>query len=231
MEVSMIIQVSNVLTPEQVQTIRRQLDQAPWVDGALTAGSQAVSVKHNQQLAPHNPLAQQLGDTVLSALAQHPVFISAALPLKIYPPMFNRYQGGETYGWHVDNALRVVPGTAVRVRTDLSATLFLSEPDDYEGGDLCIQDKFGTQRVKLNAGDMILYPSTSVHCVEPVTQGVRTCAFFWLQSMVRNHEHRDQLFDLDQSIQSLSRELSSQHKDVVQLTGLYQRLIQQWAET
>ncbi len=227
----MIIPIPQVLTPSQVESMRAQLDAAIWVDGASTAGGQAIGVKQNHQLAQNHPLAQSLGDAILSALAQHPLFISAALPLKIYPPMFNRYEGGEAYGWHVDNALRIVPGTSVRVRTDLSATVFLSEPDEYEGGDLCIEDKFGCQRVKLNAGDMILYPSTSIHCVEPVTKGARVSAFFWLQSMIRSHEQRDQLFDLDQSIQSLSSSLSSQNKDLVRLTGLYQRLIQQWSDT
>jgi PKHD-type hydroxylase len=157
--------------------------------------------------------------------------MSAALPLKIFPPMFNRYQGGETYGIHVDNAVRFVPGTPTRVRSDLSATLFLSEPEDYEGGELHIQEQFGEQKIKLAAGDMILYPSSSLHQVLPVIHGQRLACVLWIQSMVRDNEQRQMLFDLDQSIQSLSAEQGHQNSDVMRLTGIYQNLLRQWAET
>ncbi|MDO6453600.1 Fe2+-dependent dioxygenase [Neptunomonas phycophila] len=227
----MIIPIHQVFTREQVSQIRGYLDDAEWVDGAETAGAQASSVKRNQQLSQDSALCQQLGDVVLDALARHSTFISVALPQKIYPPLFNRYSVGETYGLHVDNAIRVVPGTAVRVRTDLSATLFLSDPEEYEGGELTIQDKFGSHQVKLSAGDMILYPSTSLHRVEPITKGQRVSSFFWLQSMVRNHEQRDVLFDLDTSVQSLTSQHGHDHADVIRLSGIYQNLIQQWIDT
>ncbi len=227
----MLIVIPKVFTKAEIGLAQRQLDQADWQDGLLTAGDQARSVKRNQQLADNSALAQKLGDVVLDALAQQPQFMSAALPLKIFPPMFNRYQGGETYGIHVDNAVRFVPGTPTRVRSDLSATLFLSEPEDYEGGELHIQEQFGEQKIKLAAGDMILYPSSSLHQVLPVTQGQRLACVLWMQSMVRDNEHRQMLFDLDQSIQSLSAEHGHQNTDVMRLTGIYQNLLRQWAET
>jgi len=227
----MIISIQNVFNSEQVKKIRSYLDSADWIDGAESAGAQANSVKNNQQLSVDSELSRQLSDTVLDGLARHATFVSAALPQKIYPPMFNRYGVGETYGLHVDNAVRIVPGTATRVRTDLSATLFFSDPEEYEGGELRIEDKFGAHHVKLKAGDMILYPSTSLHMVEPVTKGCRISSFFWLQSMVRSHESRDVLHDLDQSIQSLTALHGHQHQDVMRLTGIYQNLIQQWVDT
>ena len=226
----MILPITNVLTAHQVAQMREHLDQASWVDGAVTAGGQALSAKHNLQLSEQDPLARELGDATLTALARNPLFISAALPLKILPPMFNRYSDGGTYGLHVDNAIRVIPGTVTRVRTDLSATLFLAEPDEYEGGELEVEGKYGTQRVRLNAGDMILYPSTSLHRVTPVTQGARVAAFFWIQSMVRDHERREMLFDLDTSIQSLTG-AEAEGQDLQRLTAIYHRLIQQWADT
>ncbi|MBT00378.1 MAG: Fe2+-dependent dioxygenase [Oceanospirillaceae bacterium] len=226
----MILPITNVLTAHQVAQMREHLDQASWVDGAVTAGGQALSAKHNLQLSEQDPLARELGDAILTALARNPLFISAALPLKILPPMFNRYSDGGTYGLHVDNAIRVIPGTVTRVRTDLSATLFLAEPDEYEGGELEVEGKYGTQRVRLNAGDMILYPSTSLHRVTPVTQGARVAAFFWIQSMVRDHERREMLFDLDTSIQSLTG-AEAEGQDLQRLTAIYHRLIQQWADT
>ena len=227
----MLIVIPKVFTKAEIGLVQRQLDQADWQDGLLTAGEQARSVKRNQQLADNCVLAQKLGDVVLDALAQQPQFMSAALPLKIFPPMFNRYQGGETYGIHVDNAVRFVPGTPTRVRSDLSATLFLSEPEDYEGGELHIQEQFGEQKIKLAAGDMILYPSSSLHQVLPVIHGQRLACVLWMQSMVRDNEQRQMLFDLDQSIQSLSAEQGHQNTDVMRLTGIYQNLLRQWAET
>ncbi|MFV1872598.1 MAG: Fe2+-dependent dioxygenase [Oleiphilus sp.] len=227
----MIIPIKNVLSQEQLVHIQNLLAEAEWQDGLQTAGQQSASVKANHQLAEQSELAQYLGDQVLDALSTHPLFISAALPLKIYPPMFNRYQRHETYGLHVDNAMRVVPGTPVRVRTDLSATLFLSEPDEYEGGELRIEDYCGAKEIKLSAGDLILYPATLLHTVKPVVSGCRLASFFWIQSMVRQHEHRSILFELDQSIQSLSQENGHEHPDTLRLSGVYQNLIRQWSDT
>jgi PKHD-type hydroxylase len=227
----MIIPIHNVLNPQQLADIQASLRKAEWQNGLATAGQQAASVKRNHQLPESDALTRNLGDTILSALAVHPVFISAALPLKIYPPMFNRYEAGETYGLHVDNTLRVVPGTTVRVRTDLSATVFLSEPDAYRGGELTIEDQFGARDIKLSAGDMILYPSTQLHTVKPIMAGCRYASFFWLQSMVRSHEQREVLFNLDQSVQSLIQQHGHQHGDVLRLSAAYQNLMRQFADT
>lgn len=227
----MIIPIHNVLDQEQLAGVRNLLSDADWQDGLHTAGQQAASVKRNHQLPENSELAQYLGELVLQALSANPVFVSAALPLKIFPPMFNRYQQDETYGLHVDNALRVVPGTPVRIRTDLSATLFLNEPDEYHGGELRIEDNYAAQEIKLSAGDMILYPSTLLHTVQPVISGCRLASFFWVQSMVRNHEQRELLFNLDQSVQSLIQQHDSQHQDVLRLSGIYQNLIRQWSDT
>ena len=227
----MIIVIPAVFSASEVSKIRSHLDAAEWQDGSTTAGSQAQQVKHNQQLALDNKIAQQLGDVIINTLSQQPTFVSAALPLRIFPPMFNRYRTGNTYGLHVDNAIRYVPGNPTPIRTDLSATLFLCNPQEYEGGELVIEDNFGSQRVKLNAGDLVLYPSTSLHTVTPVSDGARTCAVFWLQSMVRSNQQRETLFELDQSVQSLTAELGAGHDDVVRLSGVYHNLIRQWADT
>lgn len=226
----MIITIPAVITPHELTQVQTYLDQGAWQAGTTTAGEQAKQVKHNEQLDPASKLAQQLGDFVLDALAKHPLFLSAALPLKIYPPLFNRYQDNGTYGFHVDNAVRFISGSATRIRSDLSATLFLSEPDDYQGGELIIQDQFGEHQIKLAAGDMILYPSSSLHQVTPVTTGQRTAVVLWLQSMVKNNEHRTMLFDLDQSVQNLTRTHGSDYPDVIKLSQLYQNLIRQWAD-
>jgi len=227
----MIISIENILSQEQLTHIRSLLSEANWQDGLLTAGQQASSVKSNQQLSETSELNEYLGFQVLEGLSKHPVFISAALPLKIYPPMFNRYHVGNSYGLHVDNAMRVVPGTAVRVRTDLSATLFLNDPDEYEGGELRIEGQHDAREIKLKAGDMIIYPSTQLHSVKPVISGSRIASFFWMQSMVRSHEQRELLFNLDQSVQSLMTLHSHDHSDVLRLTGIYQNLIRQWSDT
>ncbi|MGM8933448.1 Fe2+-dependent dioxygenase [Pseudomonas neustonica] len=227
----MIIVIPAVFSASEVTKIRSHLDAADWQDGSTTAGSQAQQVKHNQQLALDSKVAQQLGDVIINTLSQQPTFVSAALPLRIFPPMFNRYRTGNTYGLHVDNAIRYVPGNPTPIRTDLSATLFLCNPQEYEGGELVIEDNFGSQRVKLNAGDLVLYPSTSLHTVTPVSDGARTCAVFWLQSMVRSNQQRETLFELDQSVQSLTAELGAGHDDVVRLSGVYHNLIRQWADT
>lgn len=226
-----MIVIKDVLSPLQLQQLNHVIAKQPWVDGRTTGGQQSNSVKNNQQLSPDSQVVRGLEDQVLTALAQHPVFISAALPLKIFPPMFNRYSVGETYGLHVDNAIRIPPASSARIRTDLSATLFLTEPDAYDGGDLVIEDHFGTQPVKLAAGDMILYPSTTLHRVTPVTKGERISAVFWIQSMVRNNEQRKMLFDLDQSVQSLTTRHGHDAQDVMRLSGIYHNLIRQWAET
>lgn len=226
----MIITIPAVLTPQQVVEYRARLDAAEWIDGKVTAGSQSGAVKHNQQLAENSPTAIAIGDAILDALARHPLFISAALPLKIFPPLFNKYEGGGNFGVHVDNAIRHVPGTITRLRTDLSATLFFCEPDEYDGGELIIEDNFGAQTVKLAAGDMILYPSTSLHQVTPVTRGARVCSFFWMQSMIRDNHQREMLFDMDQTIQSLTALHGSNDAHVVKLSGIYHNLVRQWAE-
>lgn len=223
----MIVQIPAVLRPDQVQAACHALDQAPWVDGLATAGHQGARVKRNRQLAEGSPLARELGDIVLAALERHPLFISAALPNEVYPPMFNRYEGGETFGAHVDNAVRLLPGTGRKLRTDLSATLFLTEPDSYDGGELLIEDTYGAHSVKLPAGDLVLYPSTSLHRVEPVTRGARLASFFWVQSMVADEGERNLLFDLDTAIQRLNR-TGADDAARLQLTGCYHNLLRRW---
>jgi PKHD-type hydroxylase len=218
-----------VLTAEQVAQARRLLDQAEWVDGRVTAGHQSAQAKDNVQIPEGHPVAREVGATILSALGQNPLFITAALPLHVFPPLFNRYSGGQSFGSHVDNSIRTVPGTSHRIRTDLSATLFFSEPDEYDGGELMIEDTYGVHSVKLNAGSLVLYPSTSLHYVKPVTRGARVCSFFWLQSMVRDDGDRTLLFDLDAAIRSLNQSQSG-HPVAVSLTGVYHNLLRKWAE-
>ena len=224
----MLLQIPAVLTGEQVRAAREALDAAEWVDGRVTAGHQSARAKNNDQLPEAHPLARQLGEMIVTALARSPLFRSAALPLHVFPPLFNRYQGGQSFGAHVDNAIRQVRGSANQIRTDLSATLFLSEPDSYDGGELVIEDTFGVQSVKLEAGSMILYPASSLHHVRPVTRGARVSSFFWIQSMVRDDGERTLLFDLDLSIQRLAAE-QPEHPSVLQLTGVYHNLLRRWA--
>ncbi len=225
----MLLAIPNVLTSEQVASARQILDAAQWVDGKVTAGHQSAKAKDNMQIPENHPAAQQVGDMILTALGKNPLFISAALPLRVFPPLFNRYTGGQSFGTHVDNAIRNITGTAHRLRTDLSATLFFTGPEEYDGGELCVEDTYGVKSVKLPAGHMILYPSTSLHHVKPVTRGARMCSFFWMQSMIRDDGHRTLLFDLDSTIQRISQENpSSQH--AVSLTGIYHNLLRQWAE-
>ncbi|HWB05101.1 MAG TPA: Fe2+-dependent dioxygenase [Verrucomicrobiales bacterium] len=229
----MLIQIPDVLTADQVAHARKVLDAAEWVDGKVTAGHQSSKAKDNMQIPEGSPASQELGNMIVEALGRNPLFVSAALPLRVFPPLFNRYTGGQSFGTHVDNAIRQVPGTPHRIRTDLSATLFLTGPDEYDGGELCVEDVYGVQRVKLPPGHMILYPATSLHHVTPVTRGARICSFFWLQSMVRDNGHRSLLFDLDLAIQRLSRDLAgnpSAEQSSVQLTGVYHNLLRQWAE-
>jgi PKHD-type hydroxylase len=225
-----LICIPGVLTKEQVAHCRKVMDKADWVDGRVTAGAQSGSVKHNNQLPEGSPASNQLGDLVVEALSRSPLFISAALPLRIFPPLFNRYGVGQRFGTHVDGAIRAVPGTPVRIRTDLSVTLFLAEPDEYDGGELAVEDKYGAHEVKLPAGDMVLYPSTSLHHVTPVTRGFRVASFFWLQSMIRDDGNRTLLFELDQSIQELTAEKGVDDPVCVRLTGIYHNLVRTWAE-
>ena len=225
----MLLTIPDVLTRDQVAEARDRLAGAGWVDGRVTAGYQSSRVKDNLQLPEDHPVARALGETIIVALQRNPLFISAALPLRIFPPLFNQYEGGQSFGSHVDNAIRQVAGTAFRIRTDLSATLFLSQPDEYEGGELAVEDTYGVHTVKLPAGHMVLYPSTSLHHVRPVTRGARIASFFWIQSLVRDDAERALLFDLDTAIQRLSAE-APDHSAAVQLTGVYHNLVRRWAE-
>jgi PKHD-type hydroxylase len=225
----MMLHVPGVLTPEQVAEMRAAIDEADWQDGRATVGVQGAQVKRNRQLPEAGELSLRLGAQILQALEKHPLFVSAALPLRYVPPLFNRYEGGEHYGLHVDGAVRGIPGSNLRLRTDLSCTLFLCEPGDYEGGELEVMDTYGAHEVKLPAGDLILYPSSSLHRVQPVTRGARICSFFWLQSMVRDDAQRSMLFELDQNIQRL-RERHGDEAEIVSLTGTYHNLLRMWAE-
>jgi PKHD-type hydroxylase len=225
----MLLQIPAVLSPDQVALARQRLAAAAWTDGRVTAGHQSAKVKHNLQVAENDPAARALGDLVLGALDRNPLFMSAALPLKVFPPLFNRYEGGQAFGSHVDNAIRQVSGTPHRVRTDLSATLFLSAPEEYDGGELSVEGTYGVHRVKLPAGDMVLYPASSLHQVLPVTRGTRLASFFWIQSMVRDDGARTLLFDLDTAIQAIARD-APDHASVVQLTNVYHNLVRRWAD-
>ena len=226
----MLIQIPDVLSKEQVRQCREILDAADWVDGRATAGYQGAKVKNNRQLPEGSPAARELGDFVLAALEHNALFISAVLPARVYPPLFNRYEGGETFGDHIDNAVRLMPGSGQKIRTDISSTLFLSEPDEYDGGELLIEDTYGTHTVKLPAGSMVVYPGTSLHRVTPVTRGVRIGSFFWTQSMIRDDGQRTLLFDLDSSIQRLNQQQADE-RALVHLTGCYHNLLRMWAET
>lgn len=227
----MLLTIDGVLAKDTVRQFRTHLDRAAWQDGAHTAGTLARSAKHNQQLADGVEPALGLGQHILRVLGNHPVFISAALPQHIYPPKFNRYAGGGTYGAHVDSALMPVPGTQITLRSDLSATLFLSEPDEYEGGELEIEDRYGVQSVKLAAGDLVLYPSSSLHRVTPVTRGARIASFFWIQSFVADGAARELLYDLDQAIQGLTPAVPPDDPHLLSLTGVYHNLLRRWSRT
>ncbi|PXF31710.1 Fe(II)-dependent oxygenase [Pokkaliibacter plantistimulans] len=225
----MLLPIPAVLTQDQVNECRKIMQDAPWIDGKVTAGHQSAKAKHNLQLAENSDAARYMGEMITTALATNLLFMAAALPGKIFPPLFNCYQGGQSFGTHVDNAIRRIPGTPERIRTDLSCTLFLSDPDEYEGGELVVEDTYGTHQVKLPAGHMILYPSTSLHHVTAVTQGARLASFFWLQSMIRQDSRRSLLFDLDMSIQQLTQ-ATPEHPALIQLTGVYHNLLREWAE-
>lgn len=225
----MLIAIDKVLNPHEIEDWRTRLDAAHWMDGARTAGTLARQAKNNLQLDDASDLAQNLGHLILRKLAAHPLFLSAALPSKIHPPKFNRYEGGGHYGLHVDSAVMHVPGTALKMRSDLSVTLFLSEPHEYDGGELEIDGTFGVQTVKLKAGDMVLYPSSSLHRVTPVTRGARVASFFWIESLVADERQRSLLFDLDQTIQGLTAKATPGDAHLLKLTQVYHNLLRGWA--
>lgn len=227
----MLVHVPNLLSGEQVAHMRGVLSGTDWVDGKVTAGSQSANAKKNLQVPENAPAARALGDIILTALGQNEHFTSSALALRVFPPLFNRYDQGMNFAAHIDNAIRFVKGASqpIRVRTDMSATLFLTDPADYDGGELVIEDTFGNHKVKLPAGDLVVYSATSRHHVTPVTRGSRWSSFFWIQSMVRDESARAMLFELDTAIQGLRRQFGDT-EDVVSLTGLYHNLLRRWAE-
>jgi PKHD-type hydroxylase len=226
----MLICVPDVVSKAEVADFRAAMDAADWEDGRSTAGAQSARVKQNEQLPPNGEIARRLGEAIIKALVANPLFVSAAIPKQIFPPLFNRYGVGQHFGVHVDNAVRGDHLTGARIRTDLSATLFLSEPEEYDGGELIVEDYYGSHRVKLPAGHLVLYPATSLHAVTPVTRGVRVASFFWLQSMVRDGHARSLIFDLDTAIQGLVRRVGQDDPEMVKLTGIYHNLIRCWAE-
>ncbi|MFY8093552.1 MAG: Fe2+-dependent dioxygenase [Niveispirillum sp.] len=225
----MMLSIPDLLTPEQVRQCRQALDAADWIDGKGTAGFQSAKVKENSQLPEGHPVAQELGQVILNALSKNLLFMSAALPARVFPPLFNRYAGGQHFGAHVDNAVRQAPFGGSRIRTDLSCTLFFSDPDEYEGGELVVEDLYGHHAVKLPAGHMVLYPSSSLHHVRPVTAGARVCSFFWLQSMVRDDGDRRILFDMDIAILALNKDMPD-HPGILTLTNCYHNLLRRWVE-
>jgi PKHD-type hydroxylase len=228
----MLICIPNVLDKSDVADFRRIMDASAWEDGRSTAGAQSALVKKNEQLPPDSEVARRLGHRVVSALTANPRFLSASIPLHIFPPLFNRYAAadGHHFGVHVDNAVRGDHLTGLRIRTDLSVTLFLSEPDDYDGGELVVEDTYGSHEIKLPAGDLVLYPASSLHLVTPVSRGMRVASFFWLQSMIRDANARSLIFDLDTAIQALVERLGRDDPETVKLTGIYHNLIRTWAE-
>lgn len=225
----MLLHIPEVLTRDQVAGLRRKLEQADWTDGRETVGHLGAQVKRNEQLPESSPLRRELGEAILTALAKHPLFFSAALPLKYLPPRFNRYAGGGTYGFHVDGAVMDL-GQGEQLRSDLSCTLFLCDPEEYDGGELVVSDTYGEHEVKLPAGDLIVYPSSSLHRVAPVTRGARLAAFFWVQSLVRDQQKRQMLLELDTSIQQLTRD-GADRGALLRLTGVYHNLLRRWSET
>ncbi len=225
----MLLTLPDVLTRDQVLRAQHRLNDAAWTDGRVTAGHQSAQVKRNLQLHASDPLSLELGELILARLESHPLFLSAALPKAVFPPLFNRYADGMEFGNHVDNAIRQVPGSPLRVRTDLSATIFLSDPNSYEGGQLIVEDTYGVHEVKLPAGSMVLYPASSLHRVAAVTKGERVASFFWIQSMVRSDEQRTLLFDLDRSIQQV-RDQDAEHASLIPLTACYHNLLRMWGE-
>jgi len=226
----MLIAIPDVLDPAGVARVRALIDAGDWVDGNVTSGPQAALAKRNEQLVEDQPAAREAGGLILDALGRSPLFVAAALPLKVFPPLFNRYAGGQDFGLHVDNAIRMKRGSDFRIRSDLSATVFLEDPHAYDGGELVIEDQFGPQVVKLPAGHMVLYPASSLHRVTPVTRGVRVASFFWLQSMVRDDGARRILFELDRGVQMVAAAQGQGEPAAVTLTGVYHNLLRRWAE-
>ncbi|WEK44265.1 MAG: Fe2+-dependent dioxygenase [Candidatus Sphingomonas colombiensis] len=226
----MLIAIPDVLDADGVARLRALIDAAEWADGNATSGPQSALAKRNQQLPEDSAAAREAGNMVLDALGRSSLFVAAALPLKVFPPLFNRYQGGEAFGMHVDNAVRIKRGSDFRIRSDLSATLFLADPDSYDGGELVIEGQFGTQNVKLPAGHLVLYPASSLHRVTPVTRGARVASFFWIQSMVRDEGARRILFELDQSAQVMGQDRGQDDAAVIRLTGVYHNLLRRWAD-
>ena len=228
----MMLAIPDLLDQEGVARVRAIIDGGEWVDGNATSGHQSALAKRNRQLAEDGPAAREAGKLVLDALGRSPLFIAAALPLKIFPPLFSRYEGGEAFGAHIDNAVRIHAASEFRLRTDLSATLFLEDPDRYDGGELVVEDSAaGANAVKLPAGHLILYPASSLHRVEPVTRGARISSVFWIQSMVREDAARTILFDLDQAIQAVAADRGQADKEVIRLTGVYHNLLRRWADS
>lgn len=225
----MLLHIPQLIDAQTLAQCRQALQGAAWVDGKTSVGPQGAQVKANRQLAVDDPVARSLGERILQALYSHPMYLAAALPLRIVPPMFNCYSDGEHYGNHVDGAIRLVPGTSLSLRTDVSSTLFFSAPDEYDGGELEITDTYGIHSVKLPAGDLVVYPSSSIHQVLPVTRGARLCSFFWAQSMLRSDAQRSLLYQMDCDIQSL-RQQHGDGPELVSLTGAYHNLLRQWAE-
>jgi PKHD-type hydroxylase len=228
-ENTMLLTIPDLFSHEQVEEIRRKLDSAEWIDGRVTAGHQSTLAKNNMQIPEGHPVAKEVGELILQTLGQNPLFVSAALPLKVFPPLFNRYSGGQSFGTHIDNAIRHLKGTTHRVRSDLSATLFFSNPEEYDGGELVVEDTYGIHSVKLPAGHMVLYPSSSLHNVRPVTQGARVSSFFWIQSMIRDDGARTLLFDLDNVTQRVAAE-QIDSPNAIRLTEIYHNLLRRWAE-
>lgn len=226
----MMLPIPDVLDKAGVARVRAIVDAGAWEDGNATSGHQSALAKRNEQLPEESEAGKQAGRLVLDALGRSPLFIAAALPLKIFPPLFNRYQGGEAFGTHIDNAIRIHRAGEFRVRTDLSATLFLEDPDAYEGGELVVEDNLGANAVKLPAGHLLLYPASSLHRVEPVTRGARVASFFWIQSMIRDDGQRTILFDLDQAVQALAADRGHDDQEVIRLTGVYHNLLRRWAD-
>jgi PKHD-type hydroxylase len=226
----MLIAIPDVLDAAALARVRGMIDAADWIDGNATSGEQSALAKRNEQLPEDSAAAREAGGAVLDALAKSALFVAAALPLKVFPPLFNRYAGGQAFGTHVDNAIRIRRGSDFRIRADLSATLFLADPDSYDGGELVVEDVFGEQRVKLRAGHMVLYPASSLHRVEPVTRGTRVASFFWIQSMVRDDGERRILFDLDRATQAVATDKGQGDPTTVQLTGVYHNLLRRWAD-
>ncbi|MFC7738028.1 Fe2+-dependent dioxygenase [Roseomonas sp. GCM10028921] len=226
----MLVRIPQVLTPAEVAYCRERLEGANWIDGKATAGQQSAKAKFNLQVPGDSPEGKEMSELVLRALGRNAIFATAALPLKVFPPLFNRYDVGMTFHAHVDNAIRPVPGTGQRIRTDVSSTLFLSPKDSYDGGELVVQDTYGTHEVKLDAGDMVVYPSTSLHSVNPVTRGSRWASFFWTQSMVKDDAQRAFLYEMDMGIIALRQDLPDDHPGVLAMTAGYHNLLRRWVE-